>query len=334
LVPRRFDVNSRVIQIVAGFTATLFFLVLSLHNLPTGTVAAHLANVDPIWVGLAMLIYVAVLLLRAWRWQIILRPVAAIPGPTVARALLVGYGLNAILPARLGELFRAEFLKRSFGMNRVAALASIVVERLFDGLTVVGCLGVGLLLAAATRQSAGILIDLLLTGSALFGLILIVILCLAGPLRSRVFVHLPRVSTQMMMVLRGFALLRTRRTAEVAAFTLIICLPDALVLWCVVKAMGLTLRFADTLVLLGAASLSTLIPSGPAFLGTMQYGYALAIEFAGGPRAVGVAAATLAQLCLLLPVALAAIAVLIHGSRNAFLAALGERQTKLTAAAP
>jgi len=326
-------VNCSVIQIVAGFTATLFFLVLSLHNLPTGTVGAHLANADPIWVGLAMLVYVGVLLLRARRWQIIMHPVAAIPNPTVASALLVGYGLNAILPARLGELFRAEFLKRSFGLDRVVALTSIVVERLLDGLTVVACLAVGLLLAAATRQNSGILIDLLLTGSAVFGLILIVILCLAGPLRSRVFVHFPRVSTPM-MILRGFALLRTRRTAEVAAFTLIICLPDALVLWCVVKAMGLSLGFSDTLVLLGVVSLSTLVPSGPAFLGTMQYGYALAIEFAGGPRAVGVAAATLAQLCLLLPVALAAMAVLVHGWGSAFFAVLAGRETKLTAAGP
>ena len=199
---------------------------------------------------------------------------------------------------------------------------------------VIACLAVGLLLADATRQNAGILIDLLLTGSGVFGLILIVILCLAGPLRSRVLVHFPRVSTQMVMVLRGFVLLRTRRTAEIAAFTLIICLPDALVLWCVVKAMGLSLGFSDTLVLLGVVSLSTLVPSGPAFLGTMQYGYALAIEFAGGPRAVGVAAATLAQLCLLLPVALAAMAVLVHGWGSAFFAVLAGRETKLTAAGP
>src|SRR5271170_591191 len=116
------------------------------------------------------------------------------------------------------------------------------------------------------------------------------------------------------MVQQGLEILRTWRTLEVGAITLIIYVPDALTLWLLVKAVGLTLGFSDTLVLLGAASLSTLVPSGPAFLGTLQFAYALAIQFAGGPRAVGIAAATLAQLCLLFPAALIATGVLTHGS--------------------
>ena len=74
------------------------------------------------------------------------------------------------------------------------------------------------------------------------------------------------------------------------------------------------LGFADTLVLLGVASLSTIVPSGPAFIGTLQFAYALAIEFAGAPAAIGVAAATLVQVCILLPTALGAVAILIHRS--------------------
>jgi uncharacterized membrane protein YbhN (UPF0104 family) len=102
---------------------------------------------------------------------------------------------------------------------------------------------------------------------------------------------------------------------------------DALTLWLLVKAVGLTLGFSDTLVLLGAASLSTLVPSGPAFLGTLQFAYALAVEFAGGARALGIAAATLAQLCLLLPLALIAAGILVHGSGNALYTILARRQS-------
>jgi|SRR5271170_392557 len=68
------------------------------------------------------------------------------------------------------------------------------------------------------------------------------------------------------------------------------------------------------LVLVGLTSLSTLLPSGPAVPGTLQFAYALAIEFVGGRRDVGIAAATPAQLCLLLPVALVATGVLVQGS--------------------
>ena len=136
------------------------------------------------------------------------------------------------------------------------------------------------------------------------------------------------------MVQRRFEVLRTRRTAKVAALTLLIYLPDALALWFVVKAMGLGLGFADTLVLLGVASLSTIVPSGPAFIGTLQFAYALAIEFAGAPAAIGIAAATLVQICILLPTALAAIAILIHRSGGALSGVLAKREPKLTAVGP
>jgi uncharacterized membrane protein YbhN (UPF0104 family) len=131
----------------------------------------------------------------------------------------------------------------------------------------------------------------------------------------------------MAMVQQGFEILRTRRILEVVAITFIIYVPDALTLWFLVRAVGLTLGFSDTLVLLGAASLSTLVPSGPAFLGTLQFAYSLAVEFAGGARALGIAAATLAQLCLLLPLAVIAAAVIVHSSGTSLYAIVAGRSS-------
>ena len=271
--------NIRTIQIVVGLACTLFFLALALYRVPLEAVGATIASANPICIAAAMSVYAVNLSLRAWRWQIILRPVATIRYSTIARALVVGYGLNAIMPARLGELFRAELLKKDLGLSRTSTLSSIVVERLFDGLTVIGCLGLGLLLAA--RQDTAALVNVLVVASAFFGVILLVALCLAGPATSGAFARSPRLSAQLMMVRQALHILRTRRIVAVALLTLIIYLPDTLSVWLIVKAVGLQLSFVDTLVLLGAASLSTLLPSGPAFLGTLQFAYALVIEFAG-----------------------------------------------------
>jgi len=315
--------NIRTIQIVVGLACTLFFLALALYRVPLEAVGVAIASANPIWIGAAMSAYAVNLSLRAWRWQIILRPVASISYSSVGKALVVGYGLNAIMPARLGELFRAEIVKKDLGLSRASTLSSIVVERLFDGLTVIGCLGLGLLLA--TRQDMAALVNVLVIASALFGVILLAALCLAGPGTCLSFVRSPRLSAQLMMVRQALHILRTRRIVAVALLTLFIYLPDTLSLWLIVKAIGLQLGFADTLVLLGAASLSTLLPSGPAFLGPLQFAYALVIEFAGAPRAVGIAAATLDQLCILLPMALIAAGVLVHGARGVLCAALATR---------
>jgi glycosyltransferase 2 family protein len=304
----------RLIQLVVGLGCTSFFLAIALHRVNFSAVSAALGSADPVWIGTAMLVYAGNLALRAWRWQVILRPVATLPYAIVARALLVGYGLNAVMPARIGELFRVEFFKKTFGLSRVWGLTSIVIERLFDGVTVICCLGLGLLFAAAARPNAGLLFNLLVTGGALFGAILLAAVYLSGPMIPRIVRRFPGLSGRIAIVQQGFEILRTWRTLKVIAITLIIYIPDAFSLWCLVKAVGLTLGFSDILVLLGAASLSTLLPSGPAFLGTLQFAYGLAVEFASGARALGIAAATLAQLCLLLPLALIGAGILVHGS--------------------
>jgi len=316
----------RLSQLVVGFGCTLIFLVIALYRVNLSAVSATLASANPVWIGAAMLVYAGNLALRTWRWQVILCPVATIPYPIVARALLVGYGLNAVMPARLGELFRAEFFKRTFQLSRIWGLTSIVIERLFDGVTVICCLGLGLLFAAAARPNAGLLLNLLVSGGVLFGAILLAIVYLSGSMMSRIVRRFPGLSARAAIVQQGFEILRTWRTLKIIAITLVIYLPDAFSLWCLVKAVGLTLGFSDILVLVGAASLSTLLPSGPAFLGTLQFAYALAIEFAGGARAIGIAAATLAQLCLFLPLALIAAGILAHGSGNALYAILTPRQ--------
>jgi uncharacterized membrane protein YbhN (UPF0104 family) len=161
----------------------------------------------------------------------------------------------------------------------------------------------------------------------MFGVLLFAAVYLSGPVMSRMVGRFPGLSGHIAMVQQGFQILRTWRTLQVIGVTLVIYVPDALTLWFLVKAVGLTLGFSDTLVLLGAASLSTLVPSGPAFLGTLQFAYALAVEFAGGPRALGIAAATLAQLCLLLPLAVIAAAIIVHGSGAALYAILARRRS-------
>src|SRR5689334_977673 len=106
----------RLIQLVIGLACTLFFLVIAFYRVELGAVRAALAGANLVWAAAATLTYAVNLALRAWRWQVILRPVAVIPYSVVARALLVGYGVNAVMPARLGELFRAEFFKKTYGL--------------------------------------------------------------------------------------------------------------------------------------------------------------------------------------------------------------------------
>jgi len=320
--------NLRIMQTVIGLTCTVVFLTLALYSVPLGQVGSAIAGADPVWIGAALLAYAANLALRTWRWKVILEPLTTISYRDLAKGLLVGYGLNTIMPARLGEIFRVEFLKRNHGLARVWVLSSVVIERVFDGLAVVGLLGIGLLFSAAWVRPGEILIKLLVISSVLFATLLLAAICLSDAAFIRLFARVPWLSSHLRMVQRGLAIVRTRRIVAVAFLTLIVYVPDTLTLWLVVKAVGVALGPFDTMVLTGAASLSTLLPSGPAFAGTMQFAYALAIEFAGGSRITGIAAATLAQLCILLPTAVIGTAIFARNSGSALFALLLNRKVE------
>ena len=56
--------------------------------------------------------------LRALRWRCLLAHLVKLSYGTFARVTVIGHGMNLLLPARLGELFRMETFKRKYGVAR------------------------------------------------------------------------------------------------------------------------------------------------------------------------------------------------------------------------
>ncbi len=75
------------------------------------------------------------LLFRVWRWQWLLKPVGNVPFAPAWRAGMIGIGGNMVLPAKAGEFLRAYVIGRSMSISKVGAFATVVVERIFDGMT-------------------------------------------------------------------------------------------------------------------------------------------------------------------------------------------------------
>ena len=72
---------------------------------------------------------------RAVRWHFLLRSIKPITFGALFRFVVIGYIANDILPARIGELVRAYILGLQENVSKAAALVTIIVERVFDGLT-------------------------------------------------------------------------------------------------------------------------------------------------------------------------------------------------------
>jgi uncharacterized membrane protein YbhN (UPF0104 family) len=307
---------SRAAQVGAGLSIGALFFWLSARETTLGEISHVLVNASPLWLLAGMALYAADLAVRIVRWQALLRPCADLPYRSIARVLLVGYGVNTLLPARLGELFRAEFFKRSYGVSRSIGLASVALERLLDGVVVVACLAAGLWLAGGGESDAALL-TLCLSGAALF-------IAFAGGLafaswmaRHDWMQSWKPLQSRADDVRAALAVARTPAFVGAGLLTLAIYALEAGALGAILAALGVAPTATIVLVVIGAASLSTLLPSAPGFIGTYQFAFSLALVEFGFDPAIGVAAATMVQSLLFGPVALIAVVILSAGRRTA-----------------
>ena len=102
-----------------------------------GAAKQALAAADYRWVAAGALLYLATFLPRGVRWGRLLGGVRAIPLPHLCEVLIIGFMANNVLPFRLGEFVRAYTLGRKANVSPTAAFATIVMERVADGLTLV-----------------------------------------------------------------------------------------------------------------------------------------------------------------------------------------------------
>ena len=89
-------------------------------------------------------VYFVAVWARAWRWHYLLKPIKPIPTRVMFPITCIGYMGNNIYPARAGEVLRAVVLKRREGVPISASLATIIVERIFDGVVMLAFVFVNL----------------------------------------------------------------------------------------------------------------------------------------------------------------------------------------------
>lgn len=161
--------------LLVGVTLSVVLLAWTLHGLHLEELARALSGLKIPWLLIGALFYFVAVILRTWRWGILLRGLQSTGFQDRFIALTIGYMGNNLYPARAGELLRAYVLQRRCGVRVSTALGTIVVERVLDGLMVVFLALVALLffpLPASLRSAV-------MAGGAVFGGALLMLLGMA-----------------------------------------------------------------------------------------------------------------------------------------------------------
>ncbi len=233
---------------------------------------------------LASVLVTAPFPLRAFRWKPLLRP--AYPGSRFRPrfvATTIGFMANNLLPARAGEFARAYALSRLEPIRMSASFGSLVVERMFDGTTVVLFLLASLAWPGFPQVSGRDFGGAALALGAVFAAGFVVLLALvAWPSRAvdlfertvaRVLpspVRRPVVDA-LEAFLDGVAAIRDGRLVLVVAlWSLVIWLVAGLGVWVGLLAFGIRLPFVAAIFLQSVIALAVALPSAPGFFGVFE----------------------------------------------------------------
>ena len=251
-----------------------------------GAARQALQAADYRWVLAGVLVYLASFLPRGLRWRRLLAGVAPIPLLRLSEVLIIGFMANNVLPFRLGEFVRAYALRRKAEVPVSSGLATIVLERVCDGLTLVLALSV-LTLAypfPAWVKRVGIVTAALFLGASAFMLLLAyrrdlahrLVALAARPLPGGVGQRIARLLDQFDS---GLHLLRSPLdAAAVFALSALIWAMEFFVYTRVLAAfagpiqaaLGHQVPLHDVLLLLIVVNFGIMIPSGPAYIGPFQ----------------------------------------------------------------
>ncbi|MFM8319779.1 MAG: lysylphosphatidylglycerol synthase transmembrane domain-containing protein [Chloroflexota bacterium] len=306
-------------QFWLGVLISLVFLYLALRGLHLDDLGSAMAEANYAWLLPGIAVYFVGVWARAWRWEHLLKPLKDIRTTRLFPIVAIGYFGNNILPARAGEVLRAVVLKRDEGVPVSASLATIIVERVFDGVIMLGFVFVNLPELARLTGSSGFIGDirsLAIIGAGVFlGALGVFLLAAMFPERSlalltRAAAALPHALRERVLglaerFLGGLAALRSPRQILMIFITsVVIWLLETAKYWFVMHAFPFQVSFFALMLMNGIVNLATTIPSAPGYVGTFDAPGIAVLTAYGVEKAVAAAYTLVLHVALWLPITL------------------------------
>jgi len=270
---------------VLGTAIAAALLIWALRGVHLGEVVDHLRNARLGPLLAAVVIATLTYPLRLIRWRLLLRDVDGRPLPAgpLWHAVAIGFMANNILPFRAGELVRLLAASRLASARFSTVLSSVAVERVFDGLSVVGLLSLSLLASDLPPDVAvgGVPLRHAAQVSGLLGAaaLVVALLVVAFPLAAESVVRriLPagrlaeRVVNLIEGIRHGLSVLRSPALlAGTIWWSLVLWLVNALAFCVAFRAFDIPVGFLGALLLQGILIFGISVQLTPGFLGQFE----------------------------------------------------------------
>ncbi len=279
-------------RVVLGLAVSGVSLYVAVRNLQPAEVWKAFRQANYLWIVPAVILYLGALLARTARWQTLLSSERRIPFRQLLPTMAIGRGANNVYPFRAGEIVRVLLLRQRNEVSATAGLASILVERVFDGLTMILFLLLAALIGGIPGAQEvelfgeGVVVNvryilwlaIAVFGAALGGIYAIelwpqLIRKIAGWLIGHLTPH--RFHQRLLGIaerfIGGFSFVRSVGTLTVVLlFSIVVWTAETISYRLLMNSFTFGVDLHNLLLMSGAANLGTAFPSGPANLGTFD----------------------------------------------------------------
>lgn len=325
-------------MIAVGLLASAVFIFLAVRRVDFDALKAIWSDAHLLpWVPLGIASYLLGHLVRGVRCRLLVRREATLGLMTASNIVVVGYAANNVLPARLGELVRAGMLAERSGMPVVQSLAVTFIERVLDGLAILGLLVV----ATMTSHQPSWIQDLVRVALVVFGAATLVML--AGAHSPQFIVstasrignklgpkmHDRLVSLATSITNAGACLRDPKDAILLVIYSVVVWSLEAGLFVAILPVFGIDMSVQTGVIAMCVTNLGLLVPSSPGFIGPFHYfcSQALIAEGVAGPTAL--VYATLVHLAFYVPVTIwGAASMLWYGVEVGSTAAMAREAKK------
>ena len=278
----------RLLNLVLTLVVSGSFLYLAFRNVKLDELGEALGRIHGGWLCVAIIISLLIMVFRAWRWQLELRPLDHVPVGRLWVITSVAYMAINLLPVRLGEVVRPWLLSRRANVSISNVIGNLVVEKMMDSICIVFYLLAGLLLIeslpAWVRTGA-------IVPAVIAGVLVTLVLLFWWKGESFVDRHVLRllperfggkVKTVLAAITDGMRILpNTGLLLSVFLVSLTLWFLPILSSYIMIRAFDLAAPFSAALVIFIFISFGTALPNLPGMIGPYQYACQLALGIYG-----------------------------------------------------
>jgi uncharacterized protein (TIRG00374 family) len=280
-------------NIIIGIAVSCICFYFALRGINLAEVAASFRTAQYGYLILVLLAVLGSLYLRSYRWGVMIDGLVCYDQWTLFKFSAIGFMAIGVLPARLGEFARSYLVKKQSGVRMSATMATVVLERVLDLLTLMIFLFIVLVKIPLPPEvfSAGIT---MLTIS----LAVLSVLIVLGVKREfssqtigKLLQFLPerlekRAAHLAGSFIDGLQLLPdVRKTLRVVLLSFLTWLMLGLSNYFMFYAFGMHLSIINAFAILAIIALGVMIPAAPGFIGTYHYACMLGLASFGIDKA-------------------------------------------------